>query len=625
MCGLAGWIGEVENPNNVINKLLKSLHHRGPDSQGFKIFKNAALVHTRLKIIDLSSNADQPIANESNSIFTIFNGEIYNFQQLKIKLVSKGHIFKSQTDSEVIVHLYEEYGTNFIKLLKGMFAIALYDSLAHKLILTRDRFGIKPLFYATNQNFIYFASEINTLLKFPNLKQIINKQALADFVAFSYIPAPQTFYQNVFNLEPGTILIAKQGNDSVSIDFTIKKYISEKITPNYNLKFDEVVVKSEFLIKQSISQKIYSDVELGSLMSSGIDSSLISFYTQKLLSNKLNTFNVAFPDNQFDESSDSKKISDTIQSCHKILHINQKKIDWDELIDVIDMSGQPYANSSIIAFNKISKMTKKYVSTAFSGDGGDELFGGYYYFNSISKLAKVNKIPPYLINLITRLSPDKLSNKLSDVNSDLVKIIEPFFTWNNSQTTSKLIRFEHLPSHRWLVQKWQYNLSNSHNFIDRIDALVTENSIRTTLANDFLFKVDLASMHNGLEIRVPFLDEDLLDFSLTLPHHLKASMLKSKIILRQLAKKYLSSHVAKRPKKGFAIPLDVMLSQKLKIKIKDYLTSPSSRLSNYLDSDFFIPWISDFISLKSNSINLRLKNYQNVFILLSLERYLRKL
>src|SRR5262245_28743998 len=296
MCGIAGWLGSL--PDNVgvdyAAHMVQALRHRGPDAHGIRSWPEATLVHTRLSIIDLTPAGAQPMANEDGTVWTIFNGEIYNHRELRQDLESRGHLFNGHSDTEVLPHLYEEEGSEFVKRLRGMFALAIYDSRTRTLLLARDRFGIKPLFYAPGNYRLAFASEIRALLELPGVDTRPDRQAIYDFAALFYIPAPETFYTGIRALEPGEMLEANLGADTVS--WKTRTYHQWSIAPDLALTIDQATDRADALLTTAVRRQMESDVTLGTLLSGGIDSSLVSFAAQESLGGGLRTFNVSFPE-----------------------------------------------------------------------------------------------------------------------------------------------------------------------------------------------------------------------------------------------------------------------------------------------------------------------------------------
>ena len=292
MCGIAGWLGVLPESEKYGACMARRMHHRGPDACGIRSWPEATLVHTRLSIIDLSPAGTQPMANEDGTVWTVFNGEIYNHRELRCKLEARGHIFKGQSDTEVLSHLYEEEGPSFVARLRGMFALAIYDTRTRTLVLARDRFGIKPLFYASGISRLMFASEIRALFDLPGINLQPDRQAISDFAALFYIPAPETFYSGIRALQPGEMLVARLDVDRVS--WGTRSYHQWIVAPDPTITLSQAVDRADTLVAAAVQRQMESDVPLGALLSGGIDSSLVSAAAQMALNDGLRTFNVRF-------------------------------------------------------------------------------------------------------------------------------------------------------------------------------------------------------------------------------------------------------------------------------------------------------------------------------------------
>ena len=391
MCGIAGWFGRAPGDVEAASKFASALKHRGPDSHGIRSWAEATLVHTRLSIIDLSPAGHQPMANEDGTVWTVFNGEIYNHRELRINLEARGHVFNGHCDTEVLTHLYEEEGIQFLPKLRGMFAFAIYDTRAKILLLARDRFGIKPLFYAPQERRIAFASEINALRTLPDIDQSPDRQAVYDYAALFYIPAPETFYRGIRALEPGQLLEAKIDGDRVS--WKASRYHNWTIAPNPDITIADAVEQADALVSAAVSRQIESDVPLGALLSGGIDSSLVSAAAQRAMTAPLLTFNVRFSEQQYDETWAAVAVANHIGSRHQTLNINDIPGTWEHISRLLHHAGQPFADTSLFAANAVCHLMKQNVTVALSGDGGDEGFGGYDLFWQIRRIARWQQLP----------------------------------------------------------------------------------------------------------------------------------------------------------------------------------------------------------------------------------------
>ncbi|PYJ68721.1 MAG: asparagine synthase (glutamine-hydrolyzing) [Verrucomicrobia bacterium] len=349
MCGIAGWLGERLQGEGYAMQMVQALHHRGPDASGIRSWPEATLVHTRLSIIDLSPTGAQPMANEDGTIWTVFNGEIYNHRELRHDLELRGHLFRGKSDTEVLPHLYEEHGAEFVSRLRGMFALAIYDTRARRLILARDRFGIKPLFYSPGRERLAFASEINALLELPGIDNRPDKQAIYDFAALFYIPAPETFYKGIRALQPGELIEARLDADEVS--WKTWTYHRWSITPDPGMTLTEATDRAETLLTTAVRRQMESDVPIGSLLSGGIDSSLVSVAAQEVLHGGLQTFNVRFAEKEYDETWAAVAVARHIGSDHETLEMNGVRGNWDNVTDLLLHAGQLFSDTSLFAAN----------------------------------------------------------------------------------------------------------------------------------------------------------------------------------------------------------------------------------------------------------------------------------
>jgi asparagine synthase (glutamine-hydrolysing) len=586
MCGIGGWLGIQTDKEQVTARMVKALYHRGPDGSGIKSWPEATLVHTRLSIIDLSLAGAQPIANQDGTIWCVFNGEIYNHHDLRRDLEAKGHVFKGRSDSEVLPHLYEEEGPAFVNKLRGMFALAIYDRRAHRLLLARDRFGIKPLFYAPKRDRLAFASEIPVLLEMPGIDTRPNRQAMFDFAALFYIPAPETFYTGIRAVQPGEVVEAQW--DGEAVEWRVRRYHQWSIIPDYSLTFDEAVERTESLVAAAVQRQMESDVPIGAMLSGGIDSSVISALAQRN-GNALRTFSVRFPDKRFDETWAAEAVAKHVGSDHTTLAMDSNQGSWEQINALLLHPGQPYADVSLFALNAVCRLMRKSVVVALSGDGGDEIFGGYDIYWRLARIARWRTLPaPFWYGAALALSPfgsrtRQFRTRIKNLaQADDTAVIQSMYCWLSDEEHAALcLDTDLLPVRRLFEPQWDYHLPAGADRLERLSAHATEVGMRLTMANDYLFKVDAGSMKEGLEIRVPMLDEDLVAFGLSLPHRLKVQDRTCKRVLRAVAQHLLPAQIATKPKWGFGVPLRAWVNSDFKDLLTDTLLGPSSRLSEY--------------------------------------------
>lgn len=631
MCGIAGWIGQIPQPERHADSLCDALHHRGPDGRGTRLWDRACLAHTRLKIIDLSDAAGQPMSNEDGTVWTVFNGEIYNHVELQRWLESRGHTFRSHCDTEVIPHLYEEDGNELISRLRGMFSLAVFDVRRQSLLLGRDRFGIKPLVYASGWTekgpFLAFASEINAVRQLPYIDDHIDVQAASDFMALSYIPAPQTFFRGIRSVEPGQQIETTWADNDIRLES--KKYHDWTIAPRMGLSLAEASRTAGDLVEHAVASQIESDVPLGSLLSGGIDSSLVSAMAQRAVPGQLQSFNVRFPDGAYDETPAALTVAHHIGSRHTVLDMETHDVSWESVRGLLIQAGQPFGDTSIFGVSAIAKLMRKHVTVALSGDGGDEGFGGYATFSQIRPASYARLLPASLgsaaagpLSLLSKqgfvsaAAAGAVSNLAGRSDSTVLQYL---LSWVRPSEHAALFRdHDILSPHRHFEQQWRLEPEGRVTRLERLSMLATEVWTRLILANDFLPKVDTASMKESLEIRVPMLDEDLFSFGLTLPQSLKLRRGQMKPVLRDFARTVIPEEIASMPKHGFGVPVDILLDQAFKDRLRESLLSKSSGLSQLLSEDGYHPVVEAFCDGVSIPGISRQGLYQRAMMLLAL-------
>jgi len=572
MCGITGYIGYGNK--KILEKMTESLKHRGPDEQGFFVKDEVGFGHCRLKIIDLVTGK-QPIFNEDRSIIVIFNGEIYNFKELRKKLIQQGHKFYTRSDTEVIVHLYEEKGEEFIQNLNGMFALALWDEKNKKLILARDRLGQKPLYYALAGQALIFGSEMKALLQHPNIKKELDFQSLAKYLIYEYVPVPHSILKNIYKLGPGEYLVYQNNSLKIKKYWDIKfnsNFKSQSKTQNLNYYLKEL----DRRIDKAVKIRLISDVPLGIFLSGGIDSATIAYYAQRNSSQRIKTFSIGFTDKSFDESRYAKTVAKFLKTEH-YEQILEAEDCLDLIPQIVDFLDEPLADASVVPTYLLSKFAKKKVTVALGGDGGDELFMGYPTFQA-HKLAKIyQRIPliirKHLINQIINHLPTSFDNFSFDFK--LKKFISGFEyqpeirnqIWLGSFTPKQLHNILNPQIYKEIQQTNIFN--DIKNYLNIINRESTENRLiylylKNYLQDDVLVKTDRASMATGLEVRAPFLDYNLVNFINSIPHKYKLKRWQSKYILKKLMENKLPKGIVYRTKKGFGIPVARWINKELK-------------------------------------------------------------
>ena len=560
MCGITGYISSQIN-NQELNKSVQSLEHRGPDHQAVWTNANVGLGHARLSVLDLSDNANQPIISHSGRFVMVYNGEVYNYREIAEKYNIPT---KTTSDSEVILELFEKQGDGFVKELNGMFAGAIFDKQEQKLFLFRDRLGIKPLFYFFDGENFAFASEIKSLLQYRIVKEHlkINFFVIADFLHLGYIPEPHTFFENIFKFPAGSHAIF------VNTQLNIESFwrAEEKILPETVQSFSEAKKQLNDLLISSVEQRMISDVPLGTFLSGGIDSSLITAVAQSVSAKPVKTFSIGFKENKFNESVYAKKVADYLKTDHHEFIVSEKEV--LDLIDrFFDVYDEPFADSSGFPTMLVSSLAKQFVTVALSGDGGDELFHGYGAHRWAKRLNN-----PFIKTFRKPIGYglSKLSNKY--------KRASELFLYNDEESIKSHIFsqeqffFSATELNDLLVKKFSFSLQES--FDARRNLTPNEEQslfdLKNYLKDDLLVKVDRASMLSALEVRVPLLDHHIVEFALNLNPALKMRGKEQKYLLKQVLYDYVPEEYFARPKWGFSIPLEKWLRTDLKYLLDRY-------------------------------------------------------
>mgnify|MGYP002725471832 FL=1 len=597
MCGICGKLsyGGVPVDEKLLRRMCRSLSYRGPDDEG--IFANSksqdtkvqvGLGHTRLSVIDTSDAGHQPMCNEDETIWLVYNGEIYNFKEIRTELKEKGHRFRSNTDSEVIIHLYEEEGIDCLKRLNGMFAFCIWDERLQKLWLCRDRLGIKPLVYYWDGEIMIFASEIKGILYDSSVRKEIDWTALDLYLTFNYIPAPKTIFKNIRKLEAGYYLLAEKKTVVTRKYWDVNTDIT-RLQDKPERSYDQIGFYKERLyglVENSVQKRMISDVQLGAFLSGGIDSSIIVGLMARNSESPVKTFSIGYKDMPlFDETRYSREVARFNKTEHY-----EFKLDYKDILDsfpaVLDTLDEPFADSSAVPTYAVSQETKRHVTVALAGDGADELFAGYRmyqgeylakYYSILPGIIKENIIEPF-INCL----PDSREKKHSEYIRRLKKftngmsgsLAERFYGWQEicpSDIRQKLIK-QHLLDNI-SFQEGQEIISQKLNEFagDNINRMLYVD-VKNSLPGDMLTKVDLMSMRNSLEVRVPFLDHEVVELAFEMEGSVKLKGLKRKYILMETFKDILPPMLHNRPKWGFEMPIGAWLRKELKFLIDEFLS-----------------------------------------------------
>ena len=603
ICGIVDFSGTAVN-QDLVRQMSNTLTHRGPDDEGYYFNKqkiansgqrigdkpSVALGHRRLSIIDLDTG-HQPMSNEDGTIWIVFNGEIYNFQELKTFLQKKGHIFRTRSDTETIIHAYEQWGEHCVEKLHGMFAFAIWDEKQKKLILARDRVGIKPLYYYVNNKKIIFGSEIKAILKDPTVKKEINLKALSDYLSLLYVPAPETMFKNIYKLPPGHILIYSQNG------FKIKEY--------WDISFAQVKYKSQEqwaeelfqLLTKAVKIRLISEVPLGAFLSGGVDSSSVVAIMAQLMKEPVITNSIGFKEAAYNELDYAREVAKLFHTNHHEYTVTPNALSIvDKLAYYYD---EPFADSSAIPTYYVSQVAKQNVTVALSGDGGDENFAGYrrYFYDRLENRLR-NVIPEifrktFIANLAKIYPKADWLPQIFRAKSFLTNLSLPSFKaffYSVSQLLPGMK--EKLLSKDVIIALKGYDTSSI--FESYFNKVATQTNdplsrvqyidMKTYLVDDILTKVDRASMAHALEVRVPLLDHKFMEFVATIPSFLKLNGHVSKYIFKKAMSRLLPSHIFNRKKMGFVIPIEKWFRKEIKELSKDILFSTKAKqrgLFNY--------------------------------------------
>ena len=593
MCGIVGLINlnnvPIEDPT-VITRMANHLVHRGPDDEGFLKDGPLAFGFRRLSIIDLESG-HQPVANETNAVWAMLNGEIYNFVELRAELESLGHQFRTKSDTEVIVHAYESFGLDFLEKLRGMFAIALWDSQKRRLLLVRDRLGKKPLFWSVDHGQLAFASEIKALLPWSGLDRALDPEAIHDYLSFLSVPAPKSIFKSVHKLSPAHLLIADTNTGRVET----KRYWQVQPQPDRSKSRSYFVEGLRDLLEESVRLRMRSDVPIGALLSGGVDSTaVVGLMIKQPTADAVRTFSMGFQDARFDETHYARLAAQAFGTHHTeevagpISVELLKRLAW--FLD------EPFADSSAIPTYQVSRIARQHVTVALSGDGGDELFAGYPRYRNMKWLQHLDRIPGSWrsgMMWLTRETHRLLAARRYPAAEGLRRLHKALdlSSLSASQRIMGLLSYYDETDKRSLYNSdfaAQLNGYSSLDFVDRHWAKFADggepiaafmaHDLETNLADDSLVKVDRMSMACSLEIRSPLLDHKLVEFASTIPPEFKLRGKHNKLVFKEALKDVLPREIVHRGKKGFDVPFGGWLkSGEWRILLDDCLSKESVR------------------------------------------------
>jgi len=578
MCGIAGYVGWLHGRDesaDALERMCDAIRHRGPDDAGYFIAPGVALGMRRLSIIDVAGGA-QPIGNEDGSVQVVFNGEIYNYQEIRLELERAGHRLLTRGDTETLVHLYEDHGTGLVHHLRGMFAFALWDARRRRLLLARDRFGIKPLYYWQAPGGLAFASELPSLQTMEGFPGRIDRQALLDYLTFGYVPDPQCIFENVRKLGPGQLLVWERG-----ADVRVSSYWSPARTKEARIDEHDAIAELRRLLADAVRSHLVSDVPLGAFLSGGLDSSVVVAEMSRQLDRPVKTFSIGFDEPQFNEAPHAAAVAHALGTEHTALIVRP---DVDALIEeVVASFDEPFGDWSAIPTYLVCRLARQDVTVALSGDGGDELFGGYDRYLVGQRRTEIpSGSLRRLLGAVARRLPYTVigRNRVLDLSRTrwgryAATLAHPPHAAEGGIAAASLA--ESGQPFDGLLQPWSV-LTEGRDFATQM-SLVDSMSY---LPGDILTKLDRTSMAVSLEARVPFLDHRLAEFALSLPSDAKFRQGRGKWILRRAVADLVPPSVLAKPKQGFGVPLAQWFRRELRHRLAGIL-EPGSPGSEYLD------------------------------------------
>ncbi len=602
MCGICGFNWQDES---LIQTMADTIQHRGPDQKGHFCCEEMSLGFRRLSIIDLSNNGRQPMFNEDDTLALVFNGEIYNFMDLREELKDKGHIFRSRADSEVILHGYEEWGIDVLHRLRGMFAFGLYDMNRKRLLLARDRIGIKPLYYTYTGKRLLFGSEIKTILQDPQVERRVNFQAMYDYLGFEFVPAPETMFEGIFKVPAGHFLLYENE------DITLKQYWDLNVQPGQNsLSFDEAVEKMRDHLDHAVHSHLVSDVPLGVFLSGGLDSSCIVALMRKHLTGSFKTFTIGYEDKSFSELEYAAIVARHCETDHQVLMLDTLKPEYVE--KTLYHLDEPMTDLSTVPLYLLCKQAREHVTVCLSGEGADESFAGYDRFKA-SKMSRWFNLMPgsirqQVVGRMTGMLPDQPQKK------GLINMLKRFVEGANLDPAGQHLRWQYFMNaaleanlmtsgFRSKVELDPFRQIRAYNEQckggdDRVNREIYLDT-RFMMSDSVLMKVDRMSMASSLEIRVPLLDHVLIEFMASLPGNWKLKGMETKHIFRAALQGMLPDKIVHRGKQGYSLPVKQLLRGDLKPYMVELLNDAPVIREN-MDQQYVNSLIEEHCAMKQN-------------------------
>lgn len=620
MCGIAGFQGKGSLDD--ARRMIARIAYRGPDLQDAVMVRDTGLAHARLSIIDLSHGADQPMKDASGELTIVFNGEIYNYEQLRAPLLQSGHPLRTASDTEVLLYLYREHGVRMLPMLNGMFAFAIHDARTDELFVARDRMGKKPLHYAEIGETFVFGSELKAVTAHPQVDREMDLVALDQYLTFEYVPTPRSIIRGVRKMEPGHYLRVRNGRiieDKAywEVDLTKRAIAAE----DAGVRLDEALLNAT-------QRRLMSDVPLGVFLSGGIDSSAVAYYAQKSSSKRIKTFSIGFDDASYDESDHARLVAERIGSAHHTRILSEQ--DSLDLIEPIYSTlDEPFADASLIPTHLLSRFAREHVTVCLGGDGSDELLAGYPTFNADRFRKLFAALPHPAIRAMQHMA-GLLPTSDRNISFDfkVKQFLRGFESTPRHVNTLWLGSFTPAEKKDLLTTDVQHALKGASG-LEPIDDLLRDSPwadnglnevihtfLRTYLLDDILFKVDRASMYTSLEVRAPFMDVEVVELINSLPDDLKIRGGEGKWLLKQVMRGKLPDAIIDRPKKGFGIPLSRWLRGALRPLCEDLLSPESVRRDG-----FFVPAYVE--RLKNDHFAQRSNNRKQLWTLMVFQMWLK--
>jgi len=583
MCGIAGILHpDTETYLPVVQRMTDALAHRGRDGEALWQGNGIVLGHRRLSIIDLSETGKQPISNQAGTVWVTANGEIYNYKELRDDLTARGHTFRGTSDTETVPHAYEAFGNTFAEKLDGMFAFALWDAARRSLLLVRDRTGKKPLYYAHLDSGIAFASEMKALFLVPGVDLTVRPQAIYDYLSFGVVPGPKTTYRGIHRVPPGTIMsFSPQAEEKAS------RYWAPHYQPKHDIGEAEAIEEIDRRLRRAVQIRLRSDVQVGSFLSGGIDSGLVTAIAALESSKPLRTFCIGVDDPNFDERALAREVTERYQTDHS--EFVMTNMGEDEIDQIVGHYDEPYADYSALPSFAVSSMAAEHVKVVLNGDGGDEIFAGYRHYVAAlfyNRISQLGPLPGALARSLVHLLPTPQTSRslyqfahrflrvaAADPGDRYLVLTKDLFSRAQKNT---LFDGTALNDGALKDSKRLLDIDRSQeDILGPLDQMTEWNMVRL-LADDLLIKMDMASMAHTLEARSPLLDHHLIDFVTRLPEHLRLRGSQTKPLLRKLAERYLPDDIVNAPKKGFEIPLQRWMTEDMYAALSERLTDQSA-------------------------------------------------